>query len=101
MSNVNAIVANWDNPFCRIAFLCRVCNKEMNIKYRGNWKAHFNTHTDVKPFKCNVCGKDFAQKIQLQKHGKTHETSNLYSLLPNANIVIAQQPQHAPHTLQN
>ena len=66
------IIANWNDPYCKIAFMCRICNKEQNIKYRGNWKAHFNTHSDIKPFNCDLCGKSFAQKIHLQRHNKSN-----------------------------
>ncbi|XP_065669867.1 uncharacterized protein LOC105850856 isoform X3 [Hydra vulgaris] len=69
-STLEGFVVSWENenPHCRIVFLCRSCNKEMNYKLKGNWKAHFITHMDVKPFQCEICNLSFAQKIQLIKH---------------------------------
>lgn len=62
-----------DNPYVRIAYLCKICSKEQSKKFKFDWKRHYLTHTaGPKPHVCHVCGKDFAQRGLLNKHMKNH-----------------------------
>ncbi|XP_065644068.1 transcription factor ovo-like homolog lin-48 isoform X9 [Hydra vulgaris] len=68
-------VDSFDNPYVRIAYLCRVCGKEQSQKFKFDWKRHFLTHqTGSKAFQCEICGKSFAQNGLLQKHMKRHQS---------------------------
>ena len=66
---------NFDNPYVRIAYLCKICGKEQSRKFKFGWKRHYLTHdaSRPKPFSCEICSKDFAQQGLLKKHMKSHE----------------------------
>lgn len=40
---------------------------------RNLLEEHINTHTGVRPYVCENCGKDFASKYTYKAHVKTHE----------------------------
>lgn len=50
---------------------CKLCNREfvcaVSLKY------HMNIHWGLKPFECEVCGKAWADKRNLEKHRKIHQ----------------------------
>jgi KRAB domain-containing zinc finger protein len=63
-------------------FKCSQCNKTYtSIKYL---QAHEKYHQDPKKFVCEICGRKFHQKINLQRHMLTHtdpETSRNYECI--------------------
>ena len=48
------------------SFKCPECGK--SLKDKNNYKKHLFTHTDAKPYYCNICGKGFIRKDLLKKH---------------------------------
>lgn len=66
---------DFNNPYVKIAYLCKICGKEQSKKFKFDWKRHYLTHDaegSSKPFVCNVCSKGFRQQGLLNKHLKTH-----------------------------
>ncbi|XP_077592426.1 zinc finger Y-chromosomal protein 1-like [Stigmatopora nigra] len=48
------------------SLLCHFCGKE--LKFRSQLAAHLLTHTDERPHLCDVCGRKFARRYQLERH---------------------------------
>ena len=63
-------VEQFTNPYVKIILVCKICNKEMSLKFSSNWKKHYLTHAsnDEKPHKCDVCAKAFITLTSLRKH---------------------------------
>ena len=54
-------------------FICPykdICNYV--TKYRGNLKIHMKFHTGEKPYRCDLCGRDFVLAQHCKKHMLTH-----------------------------
>ena len=51
-------------------YKCEFCGKGFNQK--GNLKAHVYRHTGERPFKCDICGKGFTLASTLNTHKRTH-----------------------------
>ncbi|XP_057301127.1 zinc finger protein GFI1 homolog pag-3-like [Hydractinia symbiolongicarpus] len=66
-------VENFTNPYVKIILVCKICNKEMSLKFSSNWKKHYLTHAsnDEKPHKCTLCSKAFITITALRKHVAT------------------------------
>ena len=53
------------------------CDKEFKSQYR--LYVHHLYHEGIKPFKCNICFRDFLEKGTLKTHKKTHQKQNLFN----------------------
>ena len=72
-SKSNSSFDDFDNPYVRIAYMCKICGKEQSKKFKFDWKRHYLTHGTVpKNIVCKICGKAYNQQGQLNKHMRTH-----------------------------
>lgn len=71
---VNTSYDDFDNPYVRVAYLCKICGKEQSRKFKFDWKRHYLTHgTEPKNFICKICGKAYNRQGPLNKHMKSHD----------------------------
>ena len=68
---------------------CKICNKEMSLKFSSNWKKHYLTHSsnDEKPHKCNICNKGFITLTSLTKHQVARHSMHQASFLKMEGIL--------------
>ncbi|XP_075461258.1 uncharacterized protein LOC142497401 isoform X2 [Ascaphus truei] len=57
-------------------YRCNVCEK--NFKTIGVLNVHMRTHTGVRPYQCNECGKSFRDNWNLKVHQKIHTGETPY-----------------------
>ena len=53
---------------------CHLCLKKFKKGY--NLRQHLMIHSNEKPFHCDICGKNFVQKSQLNRHLTSHKLKN-------------------------
>ncbi len=52
------------------AYKCPHCDKR--ILFLSKFTEHMRTHTGERPYKCDVCGKGFKQRVHMKSHRVTH-----------------------------
>ena len=56
------------NRYVRMAFLCRICKKELQAQHTGNWRNHHLSHSMHNSYSCQLCKKKFKSKQDIKKH---------------------------------
>lgn len=51
---------------------CGYCNKKFPPSRRHRYISHLRIHTGEKPFRCNICKRDFSRKDHLVVHKRVH-----------------------------
>ncbi|GIY61572.1 hypothetical protein CDAR_232221, partial [Caerostris darwini] len=58
-------------------FSCNVCGKRFQT--RTDLERHILIHNEKKPFSCDICGKKFSRKDALSKHASVHTGKEPFS----------------------
>jgi len=67
LGRLPVVVSNKDKPHA-----CSVGACSARFKRQEHLRRHERTHTDERPFGCNVCGRKFSRTDNLRMHRKTH-----------------------------
>lgn len=54
-------------------WICEVCGKSYSIKW--NLELHKRTHSKVRPYYCQECQQSFSQNRYLKRHMETHKSN--------------------------
>ena len=64
------------------------CDKcEFRVDDKTEFQVHYDKHTDVKRFKCNLCDKTFASQSQMTKHSRECKAAKVEKPKKKANVV--------------
>ena len=75
---------------------CGTCEKY--LKNKSSLKIHMLRHLEVKPFKCQFCGKQFTRNGLLTTHVQKHHTIDISSMEPEFNDSIVSLCDTASET---
>lgn len=67
LGRLPVVVSNNDKPH-----VCSIGTCNARFKRQEHLRRHERTHTDERPFDCDICGRKFSRTDNLRMHRKTH-----------------------------
>lgn len=71
---------------------CKICGKQVL-----NLKIHMKTHTNVKPYSCNICPASFRKSITKQEHVRNHANCSKQKICSFCEIVVFSNQDFTRH----